>query len=62
MKENISVEAGKCRTHSLNETFRSVIRKLTLLLQIIELGSLDLLLVLTTEGRVWRRPAVRSEK
>jgi hypothetical protein len=25
MKENICVEAGKCCTHSLNETFRSVI-------------------------------------
>src|SRR5258705_1261775 len=26
MKENISVEAGKCCTHWLNQTFRSVIR------------------------------------
>jgi hypothetical protein len=26
MKENISVGAGKCCTHSLNETIRSVIR------------------------------------
>jgi hypothetical protein len=26
MKEDISVEAGICCTHSLNETFRSVIR------------------------------------
>lgn len=25
MKENVSVEAGKCCTHSLNQTFRSVI-------------------------------------
>jgi hypothetical protein len=25
MKENISVEAGTCYTHSLNETFRCVI-------------------------------------
>jgi hypothetical protein len=31
MKENISVEAGKCCTHSLNETFRSIIRKVLLL-------------------------------
>ena len=31
MKENISVEAGKCCTHSLNETFRSVIRKVIFL-------------------------------
>jgi len=27
MKENVSVEAGKCRTHSLDQTFRSVIRQ-----------------------------------
>jgi len=27
MKENVSVEAGKCCTHSLNQTFRSVIRR-----------------------------------
>ena len=27
MKENISVEAGKCCTHRLNQTFRSVIRE-----------------------------------
>jgi hypothetical protein len=26
MKENISVEAGKCCTHSLNETFCGAIR------------------------------------
>src|ERR1700688_1177640 len=26
MKENVSVEAGKCCTHSLNQTFLSVIR------------------------------------
>jgi hypothetical protein len=31
MKENISVEAGKCCTHSLNETFRSVIRQVLFL-------------------------------
>jgi hypothetical protein len=31
MKENISVEAGKCGTHSLNETFRSVIRQVIFL-------------------------------
>src|SRR5580704_7628902 len=31
MKENISVEAGKCRTHSLNETIRSVIRQVLFL-------------------------------
>jgi hypothetical protein len=31
MKENISVEAGKCCTHSLNETFRSVIRQVIFL-------------------------------
>ena len=27
MKENVSVEAGKCCTRSLNQTFRSVIRR-----------------------------------
>jgi hypothetical protein len=26
MKESICVEAGRCCTHSLNQTFRSVIR------------------------------------
>jgi len=31
MKENFSVEAGKCRTHSLNQTFRSVIRQVIFL-------------------------------
>ena len=31
MKENISVEAGKCRTHSLNQPFRSVIRQVLFL-------------------------------
>jgi hypothetical protein len=31
MKENISVEPGKSCTHSLNETFRSVIRWLLFL-------------------------------
>ena len=31
MKETISVEAGKCCTHSLNETFRSVIRQVIFL-------------------------------
>jgi hypothetical protein len=31
MKENISVEAGKCCTHTLNETFRSVIRQVLFL-------------------------------
>jgi hypothetical protein len=31
VKENISVEAGKWRTHSLNETFCSVIRQVLFL-------------------------------
>ena len=31
MKENISVEAGKCCTHWLNQTFRSVIRQVLFL-------------------------------
>ncbi|HWZ82626.1 MAG TPA: hypothetical protein VNW47_08380 [Terriglobales bacterium] len=31
MKETICVEAGKCCTHSLNETFRSVIRQVLFL-------------------------------
>ena len=31
MKENISVEAGKCCTDSLNETFCSVIRQVLFL-------------------------------
>ena len=31
MKANISVEAGKCCTHWLNQTFRSVIRQVLIL-------------------------------
>ena len=31
MEENISVEAGKCYTHWLNQTFRSVIRRVLFL-------------------------------